>query len=568
METKVLNTDEDLLSTEELLLLELLTYYVEPDGKTIYNSENFKPGMTVADYLYSNMNDYTDPTLDYSAGMNMYDMEEIRDAILQNDNLPNCKIVETHIDTAEGGGEGKSILFINEETGEAVVAFRGTEKDEWADNFYGGGNTAAKDGVSTPQQENALEWYKEIYKEYGLEDYYVTLTGHSKGSNKAVYTTILDDTVDRCVGYDGQGMSDEFMWRYAEKIVAREDYIENHNVNYDFVNPLLNTIGKTTFYVGQNVDSIVENHSPNSFLKFGENGEVTMVEDTSGRPQEMVIIDEFLNSYLRSLNEGDKEVVLELIGDIAQGVVDKEESGYFINLILKKENLTLIADLIDYFGDYLENHPELFKAIQLYVHKNNMEKPAEIIDTIEIAGNYPIPNMLDTIGDVVSNSGITWLDGNVIEILSELDLFNGDDLDADVLLHIKESILEYLQPFINILCVLYERYKESISVIFGTILKDRARGTSSSSGKNFYVSPTHMSKAITSLSDAYSHLAMANKKLINISGHNFGSASIKSTLEDIKFRINQEAYECDKLALCLHNIKNLYERNEQLLAGN
>lgn len=225
METTDYNTDEGLLSTEELLLLELLTYYVEPDGDKIYDSEHIYEGISVEEYLKSELTEYIDPTMDCGAGMNAKDMENVRNAILNNkelENLRNMKIIELHTDTAEGGGAGKSILFVNEETGEAVVAFRGTEKDEWADNFYGGGNTTANDGVSTPQQENALAWYKEIYKEYGLEDYYVTLTGHSKGCNKAVYTTILDDTVDRCVGYDGQGMSDEFMWRYAEKLLLEK----------------------------------------------------------------------------------------------------------------------------------------------------------------------------------------------------------------------------------------------------------------------------------------------------------------------------------------------------------
>lgn len=176
METKTLSTNEDLLSTEEVLLLELLTYYIEPDGESIYESDDLISGMTVETYLNLNSSEYLEPSIDCGAGMNINDMEDIRNAILHNPTLKDFVIVETHTDTAGGGGEGKSILFVNEKTGEAVVAFRGTEKDEWADNFYGGGNTSAKDGVSTPQQENALEWYKEIYKEYGLEDYYITLT--------------------------------------------------------------------------------------------------------------------------------------------------------------------------------------------------------------------------------------------------------------------------------------------------------------------------------------------------------------------------------------------------------
>ena len=59
------------------------------------------------------------------------------------------------------------------------------------------------------------------------------MTGHSKGGNKAKYITLMDDTVDHCVSFDGQGFSDEFMETYSDEIAARQHKIENHNVDYD-----------------------------------------------------------------------------------------------------------------------------------------------------------------------------------------------------------------------------------------------------------------------------------------------------------------------------------------------
>lgn len=39
-----------------------------------------------------------------------------------------------------------------------------------------------------------------------LESYdSITVTGHSKGGNKAQYVTVLSDKVDRCISMDGQG---------------------------------------------------------------------------------------------------------------------------------------------------------------------------------------------------------------------------------------------------------------------------------------------------------------------------------------------------------------------------
>lgn len=87
-----------------------------------------------------------------------------------------------------------------------------------------------------------------LYEELGLEDSYVTVTGHSKGGNKAKYITVLDSSVDRCVSFDGQGFSDEFMTEYQEQISQNQNKIENHNVDYDYVNLLLNDVGNKTYY--------------------------------------------------------------------------------------------------------------------------------------------------------------------------------------------------------------------------------------------------------------------------------------------------------------------------------
>lgn len=53
-----------------------------------------------------------------------------------------------------------SVLFVNEASGEAVAAFRGTVEYEWKDNLLGGAPTDVADGVSTEYQEKALEWYR------------------------------------------------------------------------------------------------------------------------------------------------------------------------------------------------------------------------------------------------------------------------------------------------------------------------------------------------------------------------------------------------------------------------
>lgn len=54
----------------------------------------------------------------------------------------------------------------------------------------------------------ALKYKYEKYPSYGFVDdcSTITVTGHSKGGNKA-----KDNSVDICIAFDGQGFSDEFI---------------------------------------------------------------------------------------------------------------------------------------------------------------------------------------------------------------------------------------------------------------------------------------------------------------------------------------------------------------------
>ena len=144
---------------------------------------------------------------------------------------------------------------------------------EWKDNFQGGSVTDQPDGVSTLQQERALEWYQS----QNLDGYdSVTVSGHSKGGNKAKYVTIMDDSVDRCLAFDGQGFSDEFIEKYEDKIAENQYKIHNHNVDGDYVNILLNDVGDKTYYKGYNYGDgkFLENHCPNTYMILKMSGKI------------------------------------------------------------------------------------------------------------------------------------------------------------------------------------------------------------------------------------------------------------------------------------------------------
>lgn len=366
------------LSPEQVLLLENLTYITPPNQKPLAETTAYN-GMTVGEYLDTIDVSQYEATKDYGSYMNGEDWTNMINAIRSDSTLCNMTIRDTHVDTAENGGGGASILFTND-NGEAVFAYRGTSSQEWCDNFIGGGPTSAADGVSTPQQENALDWYQDMYDQYNLDDYYVTVTGHSKGGNKAKYITILDDSVDRCLSYDGQGFSDEFYSYYEDLIRERQGVIDNYNLDYDFVNILLNDVGERHYCQGYGIGSFAENHCPNSFFTYDENGVAHITPGSQA--EEMAMLDDFLNSYLRTLPPEAKADCLDFIGTLVEGAFNKESKDYFVDLLFDDNNSLQASYLIAYLVKYQKENPEFADAISNVMNEFGLGEFTNIVDGV------------------------------------------------------------------------------------------------------------------------------------------------------------------------------------------
>ena len=309
--------DDELLKVEQVLLLENLTYLANKDGVMYDLAEIQKTDkdkvFTVREIVNRIAIDQLDENIDYSTLQNGEEWRKVLEAIKADDTLLNMTMIAVKEGAEETGGT--AAVFFNNTTGEVVVAFRGTEKYEWKDNFIGGALTAVKTGtetlnqtgiragwekgmalifedykfkdtyvdVTTYYQEEALKWYQslDIPTLTGGDAKTITVTGHSKGGNKAKYITILDDSVTRCLSFDGQGFSDEFFKKYERRIAERAYVITNHNVDFDFVNFLLNDVGERIYYVGNGygdgISKIPEAHCPDTFLFYDKNGNAYMV---------------------------------------------------------------------------------------------------------------------------------------------------------------------------------------------------------------------------------------------------------------------------------------------------
>ena len=393
--------EDNLLTTEQVLLLENLTYLLDNGGLRSLETivENYaadgKEDVSVGDIVAKIAENLVDDA-DYGSHITGKDWENILQAIEKDPVLKEMKVVAVYGDPAKAENETStpsepkadkegaiSAVFVNEKSGEAVVAFRGTVGYEWKDNFLGGTKTAAADGVSTEYQEKALAWYRSLnLEEAGYET--ITVTGHSKGGNKAKYITIMDESVDRCISFDGQGFSDEFVAEYEEEIGKRAYKITNHNVEYDFVNLLLNDIGKTKYYRGYDYGEgkLAEAHCPNTFFTYDEEGKPHM-HPVADRAEEMKVLDEFLNGYLRTLSPEEKAKKISFIAEIADMVMYEDAETKTAEELINKYGVLFVAEFVLSLLGYLRMHPEMIEAVtSVLVEFEVLDKTVMIVEEI------------------------------------------------------------------------------------------------------------------------------------------------------------------------------------------
>lgn len=208
----------------------------------------------------------------------------------------------------------RAACFVNnvENPTDVNVVFRGTSGDyEWHDNGEGGYSS------DTGQQKAAAEYVNNLPQEYGNK---MTVTGHSKGGNKAQYVTIATDRIAKCVSYDGQGFSEEFLEKYKDEIARKSKKIVSISASNDFVNCLLYPIAGTQIYLEtQKQKDYKFYHKPNILLD--NNGNL--------RPEtEQSDISKFINGYttymISNLKEPERSITVDGLIALLESGDDKE----------------------------------------------------------------------------------------------------------------------------------------------------------------------------------------------------------------------------------------------------
>lgn len=225
----------------------------------------------------------------------------------------------------------------------AIITYKGTTgQDEWGDNAE-----AAIEYATTPQHE-ALNFAEQMV---ALGYTHLTVTGHSKGANKAMFTTIMCDNVEHCACFDGEGFSLDFISAFgkehtdergsgmekpdseyyvtnssqtADRIAERAELIYNYSLSTDFVHILLHQLpGSNQIYVeGYGVGNLPENHAPNSFfmqnntdnisdLLIGEANFLDQLYKDTAMTQDMLNDDIFIDKLMEHIGSTGRTVITE-----------------------------------------------------------------------------------------------------------------------------------------------------------------------------------------------------------------------------------------------------------------
>lgn len=220
--------------------------------------------------------------------------------------------IQEYVDNADTGM--RAACFVDDATNpkDVNVIFRGTKSDyEWHDNGEGAYT------IETDQQVAAAEYIDDLPEKYGNN---MTVSGHSKGGNKAQYVTIVTDRIGRCVSFDGQGFSQEFIDEYSDEISRNAYKITSISAEGDFVNCLLFPIAGMTKYIDTKFQrNFLHNHKPNIMLD--SNGELRAETDQAEYAK---IINEYSVYAITNLREPERSWTVDGLIAILEESENKE----------------------------------------------------------------------------------------------------------------------------------------------------------------------------------------------------------------------------------------------------
>lgn len=305
---------------------------------------------------------------------------------------------------------------------EAIVAFKGTSGgEEWIDNVEG------LNVSDTQCQKEALDFIESL----GYTD--ITVTGHSKGGNKAMYVAITSSKVKACIAFDAQGFSQKFLDKYWAEIQKRGGNISNYSLEADYVHALMFQIpnARLIYCVGAGVDNVKQLHSPNSFF----------LQDNTGN----LWIDEAGHVIIRQGEEAESIAMLHNFTTFIINNAGEEDKVQMINYVSELLALTFAGEDAskDELIDFALSDPDSLATVFAYLVK--------YMDVYEL-GAADIDGLLETLGLNSLNELIMIKEFDLSSVTERLEWMKkvGVDMPEKIQLHLNlANILELLKKHLS-----------------------------------------------------------------------------------------------------------------------
>ncbi len=417
------------LSDSQLMLLEQLTYLNNSVYKGAGTSKVDNP-KTVAELMSAFMDENGNLDLsalespdanvgDFTSGKQWAGM--LRE-IANDESLMSLEIGQSYYDE---DGSTLATCFVDPNSDEAFVTFRGTTGSrEWHDNVLGLYKS------DTACQEEALAFIESLPYDN------ITVSGHSKGGNKAMYVTLLSDKVKRCVSMDGQGFSKEFYDKYWAEVQKKGHLIKNYSLDDDYVHILLSPVpnSEQIYCYGYNEGGL-DNHSPSSYFEFEDDGNgnshiviqddgsfVTQTTENSG----LTYLHEFTTFVINVMPYEERKHMAEYLAIILAVLMEGQyvtaegkiyTTDNLIEFILSDQDA--IATLLAYVIKYVETYDLTMDELRALLEGFGMGDLADSIEETlknlpfnidgEDAFNWLISQLANNLGDGKDDKIILWL---------------------------------------------------------------------------------------------------------------------------------------------------------------
>lgn len=267
------------------------------------------------------------------------------------------------------------------DTGKGCVVFRGTggTYDAWEDNVLGQCRT------DTAIQKKALDFVEDSCACYSD----LTICGHSKGGNLAMYATVMSTaSISKCVSFDGQGFSEDFVSEYSDKIAASKDKIKSVCAYNDYVNVLLYPIAGETVYTENDGKGLYGHSSYYMYIsnQYDENGNIISTRDQSLISKALDELTDGVSERLNGLPGDGNRDFSGLLAAMVAGILSSDKSASYETVHLMDSAASV--------GNYLMGGTRQYSfpvtgAIKLASLSNEAtyEKFMETGDEIENIGN-------------------------------------------------------------------------------------------------------------------------------------------------------------------------------------